>query len=71
MLRRLQRVNTVIFIGSLIGAPIAAICSYILHLLIKYGKIQVISQTIGSAFKKVSEKVTTTVQEGIEKVVYS
>lgn len=66
---RLQRINWSIIVASLIGAPIAAICSFILHLLIKYKKIQVISQTIGSAFKKVQTKITETAQiavNGIE-----
>lgn len=58
---RVQRANWGIFVGSLIGAPVAATCSYILHLLIKHKKIQVISKTIGSAFKKVQEKVNETV----------
>lgn len=71
---RLQRANWSILIGSLIGAPIAAICSYTLHLLIKYKKIQVISKTIGSAFKKVQEKITDAVDivvQGTENVSHS
>lgn len=59
---RFQRANWSIFIGSLIGAPVAAICSFILHLLIKHKKIQVITKTIGSAFKKVQDKITETVE---------
>lgn len=63
---RLRRVNWGIFVGSLIGAPCAAIASFVLHLLIKYKYIEVLNKTIGSAFKKVQTKVVEAVEFVVE-----
>lgn len=59
-------------IGSAIGAPIAAIAFFILDILIKNGKVQVIRKDDEEYYKSATiESVLTEVKNGVIKVAES